>query len=165
MRQVFDLLVYPLVFFQIICQQETRILSNDVSTLWLMRYSIFKVRYIVTNNLSVIYRMCIYVSVMATVVRLADCAWHTHTLSLSALSVISFVNSVCMCVVSLIYVHVSFLCLCRMFEWIRMYRDIEELIMLTLQLEEAFKNKVSFDCRLSLHAAHTHTCCILSYHI
>ena len=43
-----------------------------------------------------------------------------------------------------------------MFEWIDTYRDIEELIMLTLQLEEAFKNKVSFDCRLSLHdAAHT----------
>lgn len=38
-----------------------------------------------------------------------------------------------------------------------MYRDIEELIMLTLQLEEAFENKVSFDYRLSLHdAAHTH---------
>ena len=49
------------------------------------------------------------------------------------------------------------MCLHRMFEWIHMYRDIEELIMLTLQLEEAFKNKVSFDCRLSLHddAAHT----------
>ena len=44
-----------------------------------------------------------------------------------------------------------------MFEWIDTYRDIEELIMLTLQLEEAFKNKVSFDYRLSLHdAAQTH---------
>ena len=70
-----------------------------------------------------------------------------------------------MCVVSLIHVHVSSLCLRRMFEWIHMYRDIEELIMLTLQLEEAFRNKVSFDYRFSLHdAAHTRACCILSYY-
>ena len=57
------------------------------------------------------------------------------------------------------YMYPLYQCLLhRMFEWIHMYRDIEELIMLTLQLEEAFENKVSFDCRLSLHdAAHTHT--------